>query len=160
VKRVVDLRVLIAIVVVLGAALAVTSIELVNVYNSPVQHVAYFQGSVTAKVVNYSTIVGEHNYSLTGVPAGALLGFNWDNAGPGGMAGVIAYEGPNPNGFNAQVCVEAPQVYDTGSCTWTANGQTLTVIISDWTSVAPFTPANFTGEVTVQGWYAYTTPAI
>ena len=156
----VDLRVLIVVVVALGAALAVVSVELVGVYNAPVQHTTDFYGLATAKVINYSTIVGRQNFTITGIPAGALLGLNWDFAGPGGSPGVTVYAGPNPNSNNAQVCDEGPQSYYTGSCSWTGNGQSLTVTLSTMTSAPPVTSANYTAEVIVQGWYVYTSPAI
>ena len=156
----VDLRVLIVVVVILGAALAVVGVGLVGVYNAPVQHLIYFQGNISAKVINNSTIVSRENLTVTGVPAGALLGFNWVLSGPGGAVGILAYTGDSPSGNNAQVCDEAPQFYSQGSCAWAANGQTLTVEISAMISDPPITPANYTGYVFVQGWYLYSTPAI
>jgi hypothetical protein len=161
VKRIlVDLRVLIAVLVALGATIAFLGLEVAAVYNAPVQHVTDFEGTISAKVVNYSTIVSRQNLTVNGVPAGALLGFNWTLSGPGGAAGIMAYAGPNPDLSGAGACIEAPQFYTEGSCSWVADGRSLTVTISEMTSAPPVTGANYTGYVFVQGWYAYTTAAI
>lgn len=153
-KRVlVDLRILIVVVVILGAALAIVGVELAGVYNAPVQHVTDFSGQISAKMINYSTVVSLQNFTVTGVPAGALLGFNWVTTSPG-EAGVVA----SARGAG-DVCNELPSI--SGGCSWTANGQTLTVMIWDLTPVLPgYGGGNWTEYVTVQGWYVYTTPAI
>jgi hypothetical protein len=159
VKRIlVDLRVYLATVVVLGVALALVGLAFAGVYNAPIEHRVYFQGDVTARVVNYSTIVTQQNFTELGIPSGAILGFGWYYGDIGAVA-ILAYAGPSPAGTNAVVCAEGPTTF--GLCAWTANGQSYTVSISQAISAPalPLSSANYTSEVSVQGWYAYSTPA-
>jgi hypothetical protein len=151
----VDLRVFLATVVVLGVALGLVGLAYASVYNDPVEHVVDFQGLVTAKVINYSTIVAQHNFTESGIPNGALLGFNW-NDGSGQAVAILAYTGASPFGNNAVVCTEGPAWF--GSCAWTADGQSYTFSISQSLSPSGL-PANYTTDVGVQGWYTFSTPA-
>jgi hypothetical protein len=157
VRRVwVDFRVFLAAVVILGVALALVGLAFAGIYNDPVEHVVDFQGLVTAKVTNYTTIVTQSNFTESGIPNGALLGFDW-NDGSGQAVAILAYAGMSPSGNNAIVCSEGPMWF--GSCAWTANGQSYTVSISQSDSAPPLSSANYTTYVGVQGWYAYSTPA-
>lgn len=152
----VDLRVFLATVVVLGVVLGLVGLALANVYNDPVEHVVDFQGLATAKVINYTTIVAQHNFTESGIPAGALLGINW-NDGSGQAVAILAYTGASPSENNAVVCTEGPMWF--GTCAWTADGQSYTVSITQSLTAPPLSSANYTTDVGVQGWYAFSTPA-
>jgi hypothetical protein len=159
VKRIlVDLRVYLATVAVLGVALALVGLAFAGVYNAPIEHMVSFQGGAIARVVNYSTIVTQQNLTELGIPSGATFGFDW-YYGNAGAVTIFAYTGPNPAATNAVVCTEGPAT--SGSCAWTANGQSYTVSIAQAISIPalPFSSANYTAEVNIQGWYAYSTPA-
>jgi len=153
----VDLRVFLATVIVLGAALGWVSFSFWEVHSAPVQHVVEFHGVASAKVVNYTTVVAQQNLTESGVPVGALLGFNWTSIGPYGVDGVLAYSGTSPTGNYAVVC--ASGITMLGSCAWTANGQSFTISILQSSSGPGASPANYTTEVNVLGWYEYSTPA-
>lgn len=153
----VDLRVFIATVVLLVAALALLGTAFVTVYNAPEQHLVSFQGDITATVVNYSTIVHRQNLTESGIPNGARLALNWVFAGPGGQIALLAYVGSSPDGRNAVVCETGPTTIYSGACAWMAVDGTFTILISASVGEAPLTGANFTAEVSVQGYYTYTT---
>ena len=152
----VDLRVFLAAVVVLGVSLTFVSLAYAGVYNDPVEHVVYFQGGAIARVVNYSTIISQQNFTVSGFPSGALLGFNWSWGGVGAGVTILAYSGSSPNGVGAVVCTESGW---SGTCSWMADGPTYTVSISQSTSFPSVSSANYTVTAVIQGWYVYSTPA-
>lgn len=152
----VDLRVFLATVTVLGVALAILGLAFLGIYNAPIEHVVNFQGEVSVRVANHSTIVGLQNYTETGVPLGALLGFSW-NTGFGGVVSIFAYNGTDMSVSTAAGCAEGPAWF--GSCAWTAAGPSFTVSVTYVNCPSPICSANFTAAVGVQGWYSYSTPA-
>lgn len=157
-KRIlVDLRIFLAVMVVLGLALAIIALALASVYNAPVQHEVDFRGTASAKVTNYSTVLISQNFTESGIPAGALLGIEWDFSGPGGEVAILAYAGPTVSAPGAEVCDEGPTLG--GSCAWMANGQSYTVSIWEVISYPGESSANFTTSVSVWGWFTYSSPA-
>lgn len=153
----IDLRIFLAAAIVLGLALAGVSIAFLGVYNEPIDHVVQFQHDVTATVVNYSTIVGEQNFTEIGVPVGALLEFGWQvTSGP--IAVTILVVNGTTSGVNR--CLDGPA--SMGSCGWTTDNRSFTVSIfqSMMTRGLPgLSSANYTATVSLQGWYSYSTPA-
>ena len=155
-RALVDLRIFLATVVALGVALALVSLAFVGVYNAPIEHIITFQGGSSARVVNHSTIVGLQNFTESGVPVGALIGFSW-STGFGGGVTILAYAGHSTSISTLVGCEEGPAYF--GSCAWTADNQSFTVSITYADCPAPICSANFTAIVGLQGWYVYSTPA-
>lgn len=156
----VDLRIFLATVAVLGVALALVSLAFLGIYNAPIEHIVTFYGAAYAKVENYSTIVRLQNFTESGIPRGALLGFRWVNSF-GGSVAILALAGNNTSISTVAGCQENPGYEPSwGGCAWTAESPSFTVSI--WYAYCPPSPScsgNFTAVVGVQGWYSYSTPA-
>lgn len=158
----VDLRVFLAKAVVLGASLMSVGLAFAGVYNAPVEHVVGFQGLVTARIVNYSRIVHQQNFTESGFPYGALVGLEWTQSNSGEVAVYIVGRmlvGPGNNGYNGSVCWTTLAQALSGWCAWTANGSSHTVFISQAQGFSGITGANYTTGLNLQGWYTYSTPA-
>ncbi len=150
------MRIFLTTVVVLGVALAFVSLAFVGVYGAPIEHIVTFQGGSYAKVVNHSTIISLRNFTESGVPVGALIGFSWATGFGGGIT-ILAYAGHNTSISSLVGCEEGPAYF--GSCAWTADNSSFTVSITYANCPAPICSANFTAIAGVQGWYVYSTPA-
>ncbi len=161
-KRIlIDLRIFLAVVAALGVALAVVSAAFLGIYNAPIDHVVEFQHLITAKVVNWSTIVSWQNFTESGVPIGALLEFGWWlTTGPGVAVSILAANGTSATWGTLVGCGEGPATF--GTCGWTTDNHSFTISISQSISAPGFPmgpSANYTASVGFQGWYSYSTPA-
>ena len=107
-RRTVDLRVFLVTVAVMAAALILVTLAFAGVYDAPIEHRVNFQGGATASVVNYSTIVSQQNFTVSGIPAGALLGFTWETGQDAVVGTITAYPGPIPSGSSPLLCTSGP----------------------------------------------------